>query len=127
MSGAPQRTDEQREQALARAREARRERADLRAALRDRSLHPVEVILGSDTRPLWAGLRVTWLLECVPGIGPIRAGRIMDELAIAPSRRVRGLGERQRAALIAQLGGAPSTRAHHDGAPSTFTPPDGAP
>jgi hypothetical protein len=116
MSSAPPRTDEQRELALARAREARRERADLRVALRQRTLHPVEVILGADTRPLWAALRVTWLLECVPGIGPVRAGRIMDDLSIAPSRRVRGLGDRQRAALIAQLGGPPSS----------LTPPDGA-
>jgi ribosomal protein S13 len=56
---------------------------------------------------LWAGIKVSWLLECVPGIGEVRAARIMTSLRIAPSRRVQGLGERQREALLAELGDAP--------------------
>ena len=51
-----------------------------------------------------ASVRVSWLLESVPGIGCVRAERLMSDLRIAPSRRVQGLGERQRAALIAALG-----------------------
>ncbi len=46
---------------------------------------------------------MSWLLECVPGIGAVRAERIMTALQIAPSRRVQGLGERQRAALLEEL------------------------
>ncbi len=48
---------------------------------------------------------MTWLLECVPGIGTIRAERIMADVGIAPSRRIQGLGERQRSELAAQLAG----------------------
>ncbi len=39
------------------------------------------------------------LLEAMPGVGKVRAARIMDKLDISPSRRVRGLGAKQRTAL----------------------------
>lgn len=104
MSATPARTAEQRSQALAQALATRQERARVRAALRDRSLHPVEVLTGAGDHPAWASMRVSWLLEAVPGIGPARAHRIMETVGIAESRRIQGLGERQRSALIALLG-----------------------
>jgi ribosomal protein S13 len=82
---------------------ARRERAWLRAALKSRDLSAVDVIRGADANPLWGNLKVTWLLESMPGIGVVRSDRIMSALHIAPSRRIQGLGVRQRAALIAEL------------------------
>ena len=100
----PTRSPEQRSDALAAALAARQERARLRAALKDRSLTVADVISGSAGNPVWAAVRVSWLLEGVPGIGCVRAERLMADLHIAPSRRVQGLGERQRAALIAALG-----------------------
>lgn len=106
MSPAPARTPEQRADALARALASRQERARVRQALRDRTISPLDVIRGAEENPLWASFRVVWLLESVPGIGPARAERIMEHLAIARSRRIQGLGERQRAALIDQFGGA---------------------
>jgi ribosomal protein S13 len=44
------------------------------------------------------------MLESLPGVGKVKARRIMEEIGIADSRRVRGLGPQQRAALLAQLG-----------------------
>ncbi len=105
MSGVPSRTDAQRAEALQRALEARRERARLRAALREGTVTAVQVIEGAAENPTWASLRVVWLLESLPRIGPVRAERIMTSLAIASSRRIQGLGDRQRAGLIAALGG----------------------
>ena len=102
----PTRSAEQRADALAAALATRRERARLRTALKAREISVVDVIRGADDNPVWAGLRVSWLLECVPGIGVVRAERLMVDLRIAPSRRVQGLGERQRAALVQELGGA---------------------
>ena len=102
----PQRTAEQRADALTAAMAARRERSRLRAALRSREVSVLDVLEGAPDNPLWGGLKVIWLLECVPGIGAVRAERVMAGARIAPSRRVQGLGERQRAALIAALGGA---------------------
>lgn len=59
----------------------------------------------SDSDPAVAKLRVSDLLAALPRIGPVRAEAIMGTLAIAPTRRVRGLGERQRRALLAYFEG----------------------
>jgi ribosomal protein S13 len=40
------------------------------------------------------------VLESLPGVGKVKARRTMDEVSIASSRRLRGLGEHQRAALL---------------------------
>ena len=40
----------------------------------------------------------------MPGYGKAKAEKIMKELQIAESRRLRGLGERQQAALLERLG-----------------------
>lgn len=81
---------------------ARRARA---AVKKDIALHrrtPLEVIetawLDAPTRPE-ATLRVRELLGSIPGLGPIRVAAIMDRLGIAESKRVGGLGTRQRRAL----------------------------
>lgn len=82
---------------------ARQERARLRGALKDRTLTGADVVSGAETNPLWAGVRVSWLLECLPGIGAVRAERIMADLGIAASRRIQGLGVRQHSALLEYL------------------------
>ncbi len=51
-------------------------------------------------------MKVSALLEAVPGIGKVRARQIMERLGIAESRRVRGLGANQRAALENEFGGS---------------------
>ena len=100
---APDRSPEQRTEALEAALAVRQERARLRAALKSRAVSPVTVIEQADDNPLWANLKVAWLLECLPGIGAVRADRILADVQIAPSRRIQGLGIRQRAALVAEL------------------------
>jgi len=44
-------------------------------------------------------MKVSALLESMPGVGKVRAKQIMERLGIAESRRVRGLGANQRTAL----------------------------
>ena len=39
------------------------------------------------------------LLQSMPGLGKVRARQVMERLGIAESRRVRGLGTKQVAAL----------------------------
>jgi guanylate kinase len=46
-----------------------------------------------------AGLRVTELLDAIPGIGASRAQRTLERLEISPRKRVGGLGHRQRERL----------------------------
>ena len=44
-------------------------------------------------------MKVSALLESMPGVGKVRAKQIMEKLGIAESRRVRGLGANQRTSL----------------------------
>jgi ribosomal protein S13 len=44
------------------------------------------------------------LLESLPGVGKVKAGKLMDEIGIADNRRVQGLGAQQKAALLEHLG-----------------------
>ncbi len=50
-------------------------------------------------------MKVSALLESMPGVGKVRAAQLMERLEIAPSRRLRGLGERQRRALLTEFDG----------------------
>jgi len=50
-------------------------------------------------------MKVSAVLESLPGVGKVRARRIMEEIGISESRRVRGLGAQQLAALE-QFGGS---------------------
>jgi ribosomal protein S13 len=45
-------------------------------------------------------MKVSALLEALPGVGKVRARQIMEEIGISESRRVRGLGTNQVAALV---------------------------
>lgn len=59
--------------------------------------------LDSDDRNV-AKLKVVSMLESLPGVGKVKARRVMEEIGIADNRRVQGLGAQQRAALLDQLG-----------------------
>ena len=100
----PQLTDEQRAAALVKAAAARRARAELRERLKRGGTSLKQVLADAETDEVVAKLRVSALLEALPGVGKVRAAAVLDQLEIAPSRRVRGLGERQRQALLNEFG-----------------------
>lgn len=102
----PPLTPEQRAEALAKAAAARRERAAIRLRLKTSGGSIREVIEDRGGNEAVAKMRVLALVESMPGIGRVRAERIMDELGIARSRRVRGLGQHQVAALVARFEGS---------------------
>lgn len=91
---------QQRARALEQAAQARRERSLLRDRLKHGRTTLVETLRTADTDQVIARMRVVTVLGSLPGIGPARARRVMAELDIADSRRLRGLGPHQRAALI---------------------------
>ena len=81
---------------------ARRARAAVKAqvASGERSALEVARTAWSDAEaPAEKSMRVRDLLTSLPGIGPARADAVMGELRIAPSKRLGGIGTRQRAAL----------------------------
>jgi guanylate kinase len=80
------------------ALEARRERAALKARLKEGSITLREIL--DKPTPAIARFRVAELLAALPQIGPIRAASMMEKVAISPSRRVAGLGSRQRKELL---------------------------
>ena len=106
----PPLTPEQRAAALKRATEARRIRADAREELRQAGPRLANVLTSiitrAETDEAIGKMRVSALIESVPGIGKVRAAATMERLRISPTRRVRGLGAHQRAALAREFNSA---------------------
>jgi hypothetical protein len=94
----PTLTPEQRTQALAKAAEARKKRAELKGELKSGKKSLKDVLSqGDDTV---GKMKVSTVLESLPGVGKVRAQKLMEELDISASRRVRGLGAKQREMLL---------------------------
>ncbi|MDO4928737.1 MAG: integration host factor, actinobacterial type [Corynebacterium sp.] len=100
----PQLTDEQRKEALAKAAEARKARAELKEQLKRGDITLKEVLDKASTDEIIGKTKVSALLESLPKVGKVKAKEIMDDLEIAQTRRLRGLGERQRRALLERFG-----------------------
>jgi len=100
----PPLTPEQRAAALEKAASARRARADLKVRLKAGGVNVSDVLRSGETDDAIGKMKVEALLESLPGVGAVRAQRIMERLAISPSRRVRGLGAKQRDALQREFG-----------------------
>ena len=95
----PQLTEEQRKQALAKAAEARKKRAEIKAQLKSGKLS-LDGLLARSGDDIVGKMKVSNVLESLPGVGKVRATKIMEELDISASRRVRGLGAKQREQLL---------------------------
>jgi hypothetical protein len=96
----PALTAEQRQAALQKAAEARRTRAEVKAKLKAGSLGLGELFDQGTRDDALAKLKVVSVLESLPGVGKVQARRIMQELDISESRRLRGLGRNQREGLL---------------------------
>ncbi|MBQ6524245.1 MAG: integration host factor [Atopobiaceae bacterium] len=97
----PQLTDEQRKAALEKAAAARHARAELREKIKKGDTTLEDVLDSED--PIAARMKVSALIESLPGYGKAKAAKIMNDLGISPSRRVKGLGARQREQLLEAL------------------------
>lgn len=93
--------DDARRSALRAAADARRVRADWKGRLARGDADLAGLLAAAEHHPALAGMRITEALGALPGIGPRGIERILEGCAIAPSRRLRGLGARQQAALLA--------------------------
>ena len=104
----PPLTPEQRAAALEKAAIARRERAAVKNRLKHSGASLIEVLKegsregGND---VVGKMKVASVLESLPGVGKVRARKIMEEIGISESRRVRGLGAQQMAARGREFGG----------------------
>jgi len=99
----PELTPEERAAALEKAAVARRERAAVKNRLKYSQGSLADVIADGKDNPVIGKMKVSALLESLPGVGRVRARQIMAEVGISESRRVRGLGVNQTAALVARF------------------------
>lgn len=101
----PPLTPEQRAAALEKAAQARRERAQVKNRLKHSGASLAEVIAEGQSNDVVGKMKVSALLESMPGVGKVRARQIMERLGISETRRVRGLGANQVTALAREFGG----------------------
>ncbi|MEA2685205.1 MAG: hypothetical protein QOE93_400 [Actinomycetota bacterium] len=99
----PPLSPEARQKALDKAAAARRQRAELKDKLKMGSLTLKELIDQGENDEVVGKMKVLTVLESLPGVGKVRARRLMDEIRISEARRVRGLGAQQREALLKQF------------------------
>ena len=98
-------SEEARNAALAKAAEARRIRAEIKERLKMRSITFPEVLELAKTDDTVAKTKVLVILESLPGLGKVKARKVLETVGIAETRRLQGLGEQQRAKLLDLLGG----------------------
>lgn len=98
----PELTDEQRRENVRKAKEMRIERGALRRRI-ERGELSVSDVIAMDTQAAQR-MRVYHLLCSIPHVGRAKAQKLMEEMHVSPSRRVMGLGSRQRAALVEKFG-----------------------
>lgn len=95
----PQLTDEQRKAALKKAVETRQKRAQLKQRLKNGQITFTQAMAD----PIAAKMRVRALIQAVPKYGKARALKLMEELGINESRRIQGLGKRQKEELLKEF------------------------
>jgi S13-like protein len=99
----PSLSPEQRAAALEKAAEIRKARAELKDQLKGGKTTLAAVLDRAESDDVVGKLRVSAVLQAMPGIGKIRAQQIMEKLKIADSRKLRGLGHQQRKALLGEF------------------------
>jgi hypothetical protein len=96
---------DQRQAALEKAAVARRLRAELKEKLKMGSISLSDLLRQADSDEVVGKMKVLSVLESLPGLGKVKARRLMDEVGISETRRLHGLGEQQRRKLFDKLNG----------------------
>ena len=101
----PSLSPEERAAALAKAAQVRKARAELKEKLKNGQVTLSELLDKAENDDVVGKLKVATVLQALPGIGQVKATQTMEKLKIADSRRLRGLGEQQRKALLSEFAG----------------------
>jgi len=99
----PSLSPDQRQAALEKAAAARRQRAELKEKLKMGSITLRELLEQGERDDVVGKMKVVSVLESLPGVGKVKARRLMEEIGISDTRRVQGLGENQRKRLFERL------------------------
>jgi hypothetical protein len=96
----PSLTPEQRHAALEKAARARRERAEIKDHLKSGRVTLRELLAKAESDEIVGKMKVLAVLEALPGTGKVKARRLMEHVGISETRRLQGLGAKQREALL---------------------------
>ena len=99
----PALSPEQRQAALEKAAAARRLRAELKEKLKMGSITLRELLDQGDADEVVGKMKVLAVLESLPGLGKVKARRLMEDVGISETRRLQGLGDQQRKKLFEKL------------------------
>lgn len=99
----PSLSPDQRQAALEKAAASRRQRAELKEKLKMGSITLRELLEQGERDDVVGKMKVVSVLESLPGVGKVKARRLMEEIGISDTRRVQGLGENQRRRLFERL------------------------
>ncbi|HEX2050045.1 MAG TPA: integration host factor, actinobacterial type [Actinomycetota bacterium] len=98
----PPLSEEQRRAALEKAKVARHKRAELKEQLKSGRTTLGELLERTGDEVV-GKMKVATVLESLPGVGRVRARKIMERLDISESRRLRGLGAKQKQNLLSEF------------------------
>jgi hypothetical protein len=108
MPDPPSLTPDERRAALEKAAAARRARAQVKEELKTSTLSLSELFDRAESDDVLGKLKVVSMLESMPNTGKVKARRLMRDLDISESRRLRGLGPNQKRRLLEHFGPAPA-------------------
>jgi hypothetical protein len=100
-NAAPERSLDQRMEALQRANDIRSKRAQLKRDLKGNKVKIQTLLM--DPPEYVQTAKVIDMLMAVPKYGRVKTNRILNQCRISPSKTIGGLSERQRAELVSQL------------------------
>ena len=107
-TAAPERSLDQRMDALRRANDIRTDRAQLKRDLKANKASIQTLLL--DPPEYVQTAKVFDMLLAVPKYGRVKTNRILNQCRISPSKTIGGLSERQRAELVSQLRSSGASR-----------------
>ena len=96
----PTLTPEQRSAALEKAALARKARAELKDHLKSSRITLKDLLAKAANDEIVGKMKVISVLESLPGTGKVKARRLMEQIGISESRRLQGLGAKQRESLL---------------------------
>ncbi len=99
----PSLSPDQRQAALEKAAAVRRLRAELKEKLKMGSMSLRELLDQAERDDIVGKMKVLSVIEALPGVGKVKARRLMVDVGISETRRLQGLGDNQRKKLFEKL------------------------
>lgn len=99
----PALTDEQRKAALEKAAASRKARAEIKEKLKSGAITFSELCDQAATDEVAGKIKVLAVLESLPRVGKVKARNLLEYAGVSETRRLQGLGAKQREKLQERL------------------------